>query len=175
MFQSITTVVVAVAGQQAENIATCTKRDHAHIQVQSGPAWVTCIDVNAVASHAYAWGTARDEARQYLPHTADLAPERPQLVASAILRHVGFAEPQVYRSITEDDRPYLEVIVGSLRTRVFDQAAAESLAQTWARALTMAPPIWATNPPIIDTTATGHLMGRRGHAPIARQGLPPQP
>ena len=90
-----------------------------------------------------------------------------------ILRHIGFTAPQVYRTV--DEHPYLEVIVGSLRTRVYDQAAAESIAQSWDRALVLARAIWGEHAPVIHAAAAGKVVAGRVGLPMARPGLPPQP
>lgn len=172
MYQ-IDRVLVTIAGQQDEHISMTHRYGAAHVQAQSGAAWVTCQDINAVTAHAYAWATAESEAAGHLPPLLESAHPQPlRTLASLILRHKGWVQPSVVRSIDEQDRPYLEVAVGALWTRAYDLAAVTSTAQTWARALVTAQSIWAPGPNRVDPAAVNALMGRRGAPPIAR---PPRP
>ncbi|WP_153506427.1 hypothetical protein [Cumulibacter manganitolerans] len=172
MFQNITTVIVEVAGAQDENVVTSTGRSGS-VQVQSGSVWITCLDLPALTAHAYAWATARAEAAGYLPHTASITPLRHSSEPTLILRQTGYAQPQVYASCDRHtDAPYLEVIVASIRTRVYDRAAADSIEQAWARALLLAKPVFATAPPRLDPARADQLAGRQA---IRRPGPPPAP
>ena len=180
-YQDLHTVIVEVAGEQDAKIDTSTHGDLAHVQVQHGPAWVTCRSVETVACHAYAWATAQNEATGYLPEHLPAKKTTPRRdVAAVIIRQHGYIHPLVYQSMTSRDRNtevedrYLEVIVGALRTRVYDLAAARTLNQLWARAVWTAKALWADNPQI-DRVQVGKLLHTRGLPAIAQEGLPPAP
>ena len=170
--QNITTVVTTVAGQQLETISSST-RGTATVEVRTGTVWVTCLDLHAIAAHAYAWSTAESDAIGYLPHTADIEAAPRLTEATVVLRHIGFVHPQVYRS--RDDHPYLEVIVGSLRTRAYDQAAVGSIAQAWARALATGRTVMGQPAAKLDAARIQNLIQERGLPEITQPGLPPAP
>ncbi|MEO6956552.1 MAG: hypothetical protein ABI137_07405 [Antricoccus sp.] len=90
--------------------------------------------------------------------------------SSAIVRHRGFTAPQVFRST--DDRDYLEVVVGPLSIRAYDQAAVESLAQGWDRALLLAQTMWSGEEPRTNTASIAKVMKNRGMPPILQKGIP---
>ena len=104
MFQNITTVIAEVAGQQDENIVTSKSREGGTVQVQSGSIWITCLDLAAVTAHAYAWATARADAAEYLPHTADITSLRRSSEPTLILRQTGYAQP-VWRQVPAREGP----------------------------------------------------------------------
>lgn len=65
MYHHLTAVTMSVAGTQDGAIdasAADRARQNAHIQIQSGLAWVSCYDLQAVACHAAAWHAATDAA-----------------------------------------------------------------------------------------------------------------
>lgn len=123
-YQAITTVTAEVAGQQERNILSSDRVDTAHVQVQLDGLWVTAIDREAVAAHAYAWNAATVEAPSMLPPEAHITGIPRRMIATTILRQSGFVQPNVYRIKADGKEPaYLEVVVGALRVRAFDQAA----------------------------------------------------
>lgn len=168
--QHVTTVVTTVIGQQPETVSSSTGSTP-HVEVKTGTVWLTCLDIHAVAAHAYAWSTAEADAIGYLPHLAHINRSPRQPAATVVLRQVGFVQPQVFRS--RDDDPYLEVIVGALRTRAYDQAAVVSIAQAWARALATARTVWSQSPTEIDAVRVQNFIRERGLPEITQPGLPP--
>ncbi|PRZ34797.1 hypothetical protein CLV47_12329 [Antricoccus suffuscus] len=171
--QIITNVTLSAAGEQPANISSHDGPDTGHVQVQVHGCWVTALDLDAVISHAYAWSTARAEAVGYLPQKVHVEPLQLPTAATVIVRHVGYTQPQVY--LSADDRPHLEVIVGSLRVRAYDLLAVETYSQAWDRAVAIARTIWRGTPPRIDPDAVTKVLAQRGQPAIARDGLPPNP
>ena len=90
------------------------------------------LDAVIAPVYAYAWSTARAEAAGYLPREVHLQPLELATAATVIVRHHGYTQPAVDRSI--DKTPHLEVIVGSLRVRAYDILAVETYSQAWHRA-----------------------------------------
>ncbi len=168
-YQAITSVTTIVVGQQECQTYTSNRAHEKNLQLQTPGTWVTCLDLHAVISHAYAWGTARGETN-YLPAALEIHSTDRLFASSAIVRHRGFTAPQVFRSAGERD--YLEVIVGPLRTRAYDQAAVESLAQAWDRALLLARTMWSGEEPRTNPESITKVMKNRGMPPILHKGIP---
>lgn len=177
MYHQLTTVVTSAAGTQdgaVDASAADLARESAHIQVHSGVAWVSCYDLQAVACHAAAWHAAQD-AGKALPDEARTRQAPARMVGSVIVRARGLIQPHVYNAADSDQQPYVEVIVGPLRTRAYDQAAIGSITATWARALNLALALWSTRADTITTPGVQQMLNRGGIKKITRDGLPPKP
>ena len=177
MYHHLTTVVTSIAGAQDGAIdanAADLTRENAHIQVQSGLAWVSCYDLQAVACHAAAWHAAQD-AGTALPAEARTRQVPARMIGSVIVRARGLIQPQVYNATDSDQQPYVEVIVGPLRTRAYDQTAISSITATWGRALNLALALWNTRADTITTPGVQQMLTRGGIGRITRDGLPPKP
>jgi hypothetical protein len=173
MHHTLTAVLTTVAGHQDGVLdARFAATENRHIQVQSGIAWVSCFDLPAVASHAGAWNAARD-AGKHLPEQINTPKTDLRMVGSAIIRARGPVKPELYEAF--DIAPYLEVRVGPLRTRAYDQAAITSLADTWSRATNLALALWTGRSDIIDSPAVADLITRAGIQPTHHRGAPRKP
>ena len=173
MQHHIAAVTTTVAGAQDGAVdARFADSENRHIQVQVGPAWVTCFDPQAILSHMEGWNAARDTL-DWLPAEFDGRQGDPRMIGSAIIRARGPVRPAIYEA-RDDNAPYVEVRVGTLRTRAYDQAAVTSIADTWNRAASLAMALWRPRADMIDSPAVAEMIHRTGTKAIRHRGLPPK-
>ncbi|MEO6958265.1 MAG: hypothetical protein ABI137_16100 [Antricoccus sp.] len=94
------------------------------------------------------------------------APMSYQAITSVTTIVVGPQECQTYTSNRAHEKNL------HMRTRAYDQAAVESLAQGWDRALLLAQTMWSGEEPRTNTDSIAKVMKNRGMPPILHKAIP---